>query len=193
MDPMTTTLSGTCLPKNAPQYSFARPHGTLSHWTFGSWFSKNKKARNKFSSEFSLKCLLFLCHCVSSFSWILLNSHCLSFSKRFGGLFQVKQDRDAAALRLQWFFMISGKKNRSSPWPKGLLVCWILSQQNISMPTKNLVSNVQPAVNLGASLFLDRKINARFYVYTVLVVPQKSPKTHMFRSRCSKRTCFSYE
>lgn len=123
MDPMTTTLSGTCLPKNAPQYSFARPHGTLSHWTFGSWFSKNKKARNKFSSEFSLKCLLFLCHCVSSFSWILLNSHCLSFSKRFGGLFQVKQDRDAAALRLQWFFMISGKKTDPA---HDLRVCWFV-------------------------------------------------------------------
>jgi len=27
------------------------------------------------------------------------------------------------------------------------------------MPTKNLVSNVQPAVNLGASLFLDRKMD----------------------------------
>ena len=52
MDPMTTTLSGTCLPKNAPQYSFARPHGTLSHWTFGSWFSKKRKQETNFPANF---------------------------------------------------------------------------------------------------------------------------------------------
>ena len=136
MDPMTTTLSGTCLPKNAPQYSFARPHGTLLHWTFGSWFSKKKESKKqKNPSEFSLKCLLFLCHCVSSFSWILLIFHCQNRFPNVLGGWKGEAGQGRSSSPTSVMLMISGKKTDPAQWPKGLLVCWILSQQNISMPT----------------------------------------------------------